>query len=134
MPLPASDLLTQLQQLTTGLFYVTESDAPLEAVTYPRPAGSLPSPELLRALGEPADAPVQVVALADFLRYHTAPAGVLDSPDLAARYQALQAFLEQHLTPVQVYRIGSEPRLHAYVLGRLDEEHLAGFKTVLTQT
>lgn len=133
-PLPNTDLLAQLQQLTAGLHFVTEADAPLEAVSYPAPGGELPGPDLLRTLGEPADAPVQVSSLAEFLRYHTDPAGVLDSPELATRYQALQAFMQEHLAPVQVYRVGSEPRLHAYALGQLPDGQLTGFKTVLTQT
>lgn len=133
-PPPNTDLLAELQHLTAGLYFVTEADAPLEAVSYPAPSGELPSPELLRTLGEPADAPVQVSSLAEFLRHHTDPAGVLDSPELAGRYQALQAFMKEHLAPVQVYRVGSEPRLHAYALGQLPDGQLAGFKTVLTQT
>jgi histidine triad (HIT) family protein len=133
-PTTNTDLLAQLQQLTAGLYFVTEADAPLEAVSYPAPSDALPNPELLRTLGEPVDAPVQVGTLAEFLRHHTDPAGVLDSPELAARYQALQAFMQEHLVPVQVYRIGGEPRLHAYALGRLPDGQLAGFKTVLTQT
>lgn len=77
---------------------------------------------------------MQVSSLVDFLRYHADPAGVLDSPELAARYQALQAFLQQHLAPMQVYRMGQEPRLHAYALGKLPDGQLAGFKTALNQT
>ncbi len=129
-----TDLLAQLHQLTASLHFLTEADAPLEAVSYPAPGGELPGPELLRTLGEPADAPLQISSLADFLRHHTDPAGVLDSPELAARYQVLQAFIQQNLAPVQVYRVGSEPRLHAYALGQLPDGQLAGFKTVLTQT
>lgn len=132
--MPATDLLVQLQQLTTGLHFVSEADAPLEAVSYTVPVGPLPGPDLLRVLGEPADAPVQVSQLADFLRYHTDPAGVLDSTELAARYQVLQAFLVQHLGAVQVYRIGREPKINAYALGAMADGQLAGFKTVLTQT
>jgi histidine triad (HIT) family protein len=134
MAQPVTDLLTQLQQLTAGLHFVSEVDAPLEAVSYAMPTSPLPGPALLRALGEPADAPVQVGPLADFLRHHTDPAGVLDSVALATRYQGLQAFLEQHLGPVQVYRIGREPKITAYALGAVADGQLAGFKTVLTQT
>jgi histidine triad (HIT) family protein len=130
----ATDLLTQLQQLTASLRFVSEVDAPLEAVSYAVPTGPLPGAALLLALGEPANAPVQVSPLADFLRYHTDPTGVLDSAELATRYQVLQAFLAQHLGPVQVYRIGREPKINAYALGPIAEGELAGFKTVLTQT
>ncbi len=67
---------------------VIEADAPLEALCYPTPNGELPGPELLRTLGEPADAPVQVSALAGYLRNHTDPVSI-GSPELAIRYQAI---------------------------------------------
>ena len=130
---PSPAILPQLQQLVAGLFFISESDAPLEVVSYPKPEGALPSAALLQALGEPATAPVQVVELNYFLRNHTAPNGVLGDKELAARYQALQNFMTQQLGPVQVYRVGSEPQLHAYALGET-EGQLTGFKTVLTET
>lgn len=133
-PLPAASLQRQLQQQLAGLFFLSESDAPLEVVSCPRPAGALPSPALLLALGEPATASVQVVELGYFLRNHTAPDGVLGSAELAARYQALQDFMTQQLAPVQVYRVGSSPEIHAYALGQLGGGDLLGFKTVLIET
>lgn len=133
-PSSSSAILSQLQQLVTNLFFLSESDAPLEVVSCPRPEGPLPSPALLEALGEPAAVPVQVVELNYFLRNHTTPDGVLGNPALAARYQALQDFMTQQLGKVQVYRIGNEPQLHAYALGEAVGPQLAGFKTVLTET
>lgn len=129
--LPAIE--AQLTPLLAGLFFLSESDAPLELVSCPRPAGALPSPELLTALGEPATAPVQVVELPYFLRNHTSPTGVLGDAALAARYQVLQDFLTQQLSSVQVYRVGSGPQVHAYALGEA-EGQLVGFKTVLIET
>jgi histidine triad (HIT) family protein len=125
--------MAQLQQLVAGLFFVSESDAPLEVVSCPRPEGTLPSPTLLETLGEPATAPVQVVELGYFLRNHTAPAGVLGDKELAARYQVLQDFMQQ-FGQVQVYRVGNEPQVHAYALGEVEGNLLAGFKTVLIET
>lgn len=130
--LPA--IQAQLSPLLAGLFFLSESQAPLEPVSCPRPAGALPSPELLTALGEPATAPVQVVELPYFLRNHTSPTGVLGDAALAARYQALLDFMTQQLGAVQVYRVGSEPQIHAYALGEVAGKLLAGFKTVLIET
>jgi histidine triad (HIT) family protein len=128
-----SAIQAQLPALLTGLFFISESEAPLEPMSCLRPTGALPSPELLTALVEPATAPVQVVELAYFLRNHTSPTGVLGDAALAARYQALQDFMTQQLRAVQVYRVGTGPQVHAYALGEA-EGQLVGFKTVLIET
>lgn len=130
----APELLSELQRLTADLLYRSESDAPLQVVTYAQPAGDLPSAAFLLALGEPADAPTRVVSLTYFLRNHTAATQDPQGQAVAERYQALQAFMEEHLRAVQVYRVGSEPRLQAYALGEATDGQLAGFKTVLTET
>jgi histidine triad (HIT) family protein len=125
--------LAQLQKLTQGLEFVSESDAPLEAVSYTAPTGDLPDAQLLKVLGEPADAKVEKVELTLFLRNQTADsskAGVA----IANRYKALQMYLKQELDGVQVYRVGTGPQVHAYALGRDVAGRLAGFKTVLTES
>jgi histidine triad (HIT) family protein len=134
---PAADpndaTLAQLQKLTQGLEFVSESEAPLEAVSYAAPTGDLSDAQLLQALGEPAGAKVEKVELTVFLRNQTtddSKAGV----ETANRYKALQMYLKQELDGVQVYRIGTGPQVHAYALGRDVAGRLAGFKTVLTES
>jgi histidine triad (HIT) family protein len=128
-PVPA-----ELKKLADGLHFLSESDAPLEAVAYAAPGGELSNAALLKLLGEPADAKVETVELTQFLRNHTADDGVLDDVALANRYKALQMFMKQELDGVQVYRVGTGPGVHAYALGRTADGTLAGFKTVLTET
>ncbi|GAB3586953.1 nuclease A inhibitor family protein [Hymenobacter daeguensis] len=123
-----------LQKLVDGLHFLSESDAPLEAVAYAAPGGELSNAALLKLLGEPADAPLETVELTQFLRNHTADDGVLNDVALANRYKALQMFMKQDLDGVQVYRVGKGPEIHAYALGRTMDGTLAGFKTVLTET
>ena len=106
--------MPQLQALVAGLFFLSESDAPLGVVSCPHPEGPLPSLVLLVALGEPAGTPVQVVGLPYFLRTYSAPDGVLGNPELAARYQALQDFKTQQLSQVHLDRVGSEPQMLRY--------------------
>ena len=130
----ADPTLAQLQKLTAGLPFISESDAPLEAVSYAAPAGELGNAALLKLLGEPADAPVETVELTQFLRNHTADAGVLGDVAQANKYKALQLYLKQELDGVQVYRVGKGPQVAAYALGRTAGGRLAGFKTVLTET
>jgi len=124
----------ELQKLVAGLQFISESEAPLEAVAYAAPGGQLSNPALLKLLGEPAKAPVETVELTQFLRNHTADDGVLGDVALANRYKALQMYLKQELDGTQVYRIGTEPQIHAYALGRTADGTLAGFRTVLTET
>jgi len=133
-PAAANDAtLAQLQKLTKGLEFVSESDAPLEAVSYAAPVGDLSDAQLLQVLGEPAGTNVEKVELTVFLRNQTtdsSKAGV----DIANRYKALQVYLKQELDGVQVYRIGTGPQVHAYALGRDAAGRLAGFKTVLAES
>ena len=123
-----------LQKLVDGLHFLSESDAPLEAVAFAAPGGALVNAALLKLLGEPAGAKVEILELTEFLRNHTADDGVLGDVALANRYKALQMFMKQELDGTQVYRVGSGPQIHAYALGRTLDGTLAGFKTVLTET
>ncbi|MBO2012847.1 nuclease A inhibitor family protein [Hymenobacter negativus] len=124
----------ELKKQVEGLHFLSESDAPLEAVAYAAPGGELSNAALLKLLGEPADANVETVELTQFLRNHTADDGVLGDVALSNRYKALQMFMKQELDGVQVYRVGKGPQIHAYALGRMLDGTLAGFKTVLTET
>jgi histidine triad (HIT) family protein len=134
-PATADDATTaQLQKMTAGLNFISESDAPLEAVSYDAPAGDLPNSALLQLLGEPAQAKVEAIELTQFLRNHTADNGVLGDVTLANRYKALQMYMKQELEGAQVYRVGTGPQVHAYALGRDAAGKLIGFKTVLTET
>ncbi|PJJ60009.1 nuclease A inhibitor family protein [Hymenobacter chitinivorans] len=124
----------QLQSLTKGLHFVSDSDAPLEVVSFAAPAGALTDAELLQLTGQPAGTKVETVDVMQFLRNHTADDGVLGDPALANRYKALQMFLKQELDETKVYRVGTGPQVQAYALGRTTDGKLAGFKTVLTET
>ena len=135
---PATDpndaTLAQLQKLTQGLSFISESDAPLQAVSYAAPVGDLPDAQLLPVLGEPAGIPVAKVELADFLSSHTADQGLTGSVATANRFKALQLYLKQELDGTRVYRVGQGPQTRAYALGRDAAGRLAGFKTVVTLT
>ncbi|WP_394368450.1 nuclease A inhibitor family protein [Hymenobacter qilianensis] len=132
---PASDaVMDQLQTMTKGLFYMSESDAPLEAVSYAAPEGELTDAALLRLLGQPDGTPVETKELTVFLRNHTADNGVLNNVELANRFKALQMFMKQELQETKVYRIGKGPQIQTFALGKTEEGKLAGFKTVLTET
>lgn len=124
----------QLQQLTKGLVFMSESEAPLEPVSYPAPTGELTDAAVLKLLKEPTKAKVETQELTLFLRNHTADQGVLGDPTQANRFKALQMFMKQDLQDTKVYRIGTGPQVQVYALGKTEDGKLAGFKTVLTET
>ncbi|GAB3291716.1 nuclease A inhibitor family protein [Hymenobacter tenuis] len=126
--------LEQLQHLTKGLVFMSESDAPLEPVSFDAPAGGITDAALAKLAGAPADAKVEKQELTYFLRNHTADNGVLGNPEQANRFKGLQMYLKQELNNVQVYRLGSGPQVPVLVLGEAEGGKLAGFKTVLTET
>nr|WP_281170602.1 nuclease A inhibitor family protein [Hymenobacter norwichensis] len=130
----ADGSVAQLQQLTKGLVFMSESEAPLEPVSYAAPAGELTDAAALKLLGEPTDAKVETQELTLFLRNHTADNGVLGDPAQANRFKALQMFMKQDLQDTKVYRIGTGPQVKVYALGKTEDGKLAGFKTVLTET
>ncbi|GAA3960739.1 nuclease A inhibitor family protein [Hymenobacter antarcticus] len=130
----AATVPPSLLKQVEGLHFMSESDAPLEAVAYAAPGGELTNAALLKLLGEPVGANVETVELTQFLRNHTADDGVLEDVALANRYKALQMFMKQDMDGVQVFRVGKGPQIHAYALGRMMDGTLAGFKTVLTET
>jgi histidine triad (HIT) family protein len=131
---PNDATLAQLQKLTQGLLFISESDAPLEAVSYAAPGGDLSDAQLLQTLGETDKAEVEKVELTSFLRNHTADEGKAGGVSLANRYKALQLYMKQELDGVQVYRVGTGPQVHVYALGRDVAGRLAGFKTVVTES
>nr|WP_244535887.1 nuclease A inhibitor family protein [Hymenobacter psychrotolerans] len=124
----------QLQQLTNGLVYRSESEAALEPVHYAAPTGALTDAALLQTVGADAGSKVETQELTLFLRNHTADDGVLGDSAQANRFKALQMYLKQELQDVKVYRVGTGPQVQAYALGRTETGELAGFKTVLTET
>lgn len=131
---PADGLFAQLQKLTAGLVFISESEAPLEAVRYPAPADGASEAAVRQLLGQPAATQVETTELTRFLREHTADQGATRDATLSDRYKALQFFLKQELTGTQVYRVGGGPQVVAAALGQAPGGELLGFKTVLTET
>ncbi|SET49047.1 nuclease A inhibitor family protein [Hymenobacter actinosclerus] len=134
-PGPENDAaLAPLRELTKGLSYVSEADAPLEPVSFAAPAGGLTDEALAKLAGVAAGTPVERQELTYFLRNHTADDGVTGSAETANRFKQLQMYMKQELSGSQVYRFGQGPQVPVLVLGEGEGGRLLGFKTVLTET
>ena len=129
-------LLNQLTQLTSDLWYMSESDYPFEPVSFSTP---LTDERLVQFAQEqsPAGTHIERLDLSDFLQYYTSQVEGEMIYDLATsqRFQALEAFMKKELDNVNVYRVGDEPRIVILALGTTkDGKRLIGFRTVSIET
>jgi hypothetical protein len=128
--------MQKLQELSDGLFFMSESDYPLEPIQFElKTTASLTSAEILQLVGQPPEAKVEVVELPYFFRNMTADTPEADefAKDIAQRFRELQTYLQQNLQDLKVYRIGHR-EIQVFILGKLGETHLVGLKTVSVET
>ena len=130
--LPPEQVVQKLQELTQGLWYLSESDYPVEVVQFEVPfTNELTTDQVLTLVHQPPGEPVEISDLHYFFRNVTKfanPEEGLNS--MANRFLTLEAFLGQHLQNVKVYRIG-ESEIQTYVLGRLNDDTYMGVKTTV---
>lgn len=124
------EILSELRRAAEGLWYMSESDYPLEAVLVGGADG--PSHERLREVaGESKGAPVETRTLEEFFR-DSAAVRMGEQPAQASFGGVLRA-LRENLTDVRVYRIGSV-NIAVYVLGRGASGNLLGLRTRVVET
>lgn len=132
----ADQFLKNLQERCDGLFYLSESEYPLEPVLLPLPKGGVISDkDIVTLTGLPESQLVETVDLPYFFRNHTAetPDGDDFTQSIVQRFRDLQTYMEKNLTDIKVYRIGKR-EIQVYALGKLNENQLAGFKTISVET
>lgn len=120
------ELLSELQQLSSGLLFMSESDAPFEVQELHGPG------ELEAAIG---GRPVKTETLAHFFRnavkhqeWHSEA-----ERETVLRYQALQQFLENHLQDLQVLRAG-ETEIDVWINGHTDDGRMIGLHTRVVES
>lgn len=128
--------LEAVTPLMAGLYFLSESDYPLDPVLVEANLGDAVGPEDALALFQgPAGAVVETRAaegLRDRLTLDFDPADPA-SIALADSYARLFAFLDPQLDAELVVRV-SEIEVHVYYLGRTACGELAGFHTVSVET
>ena len=128
------ELFGALQEATTGLLMMSESDYPFEVIRW---SGSEQlSPEYLRRVaGLEASAPLAETDLETFFRVAAGEQEWKSEADLlvAKKYQRLMRLLADNLTGIRVCRMG-EINIHVYVVGRSAEGNWLGVSTQLVET
>jgi hypothetical protein len=134
---PLGQLCTALQQQAAGLYYLSESEYPFEVISFlPPPGQTLTAADVLALAGQPAGTFMETVPLAAFFRNSMQVAANADAEmvRVATGLGQLQAFLNQQLPGIQVYRIGRR-KITVIMLGQLPgQEGYAGLKTFAVET
>ena len=124
------EILTELARAADGLWYMSESDYPLEPVRLEGPGE--PSPGRLRELaGAGADACVETRSLEDFFR--DAAAVRVGPPPTPASFEGVLRVLGENLSDIRVYRIGAV-NIAVYALGRSAGGNWLGISTRVVET
>jgi hypothetical protein len=129
MPTSCSDdaLVARIDAATDGLWLLSESDYPLDPVSYPGQGGAASSPAaMLQLLGLPPSTPVNLETfdrMMERLGYSNEPAQVA----------ALRALMEENLTGLVFYEVGTI-QVHAYVVGVTECGGLVGFTSISIET
>jgi hypothetical protein len=128
-----SSLNQELEQLSQGLLFISESEYPLEPFTLPAGTSGQDGGSFLKAIGQP-EQPVEEVTLAHFFRNMVRPSeGDPVQQENAQKFTALQQWLEKNLQDIKVYRIG-QTQVQAYVVGKASDQTWMGVKTTLIET
>lgn len=124
------EILEELRRAADGLWYMSESDYPFEAVRL-EGAGE-PGPARLRELaGAEKGARVETRSLEEFFREGAGVrAGERPGP---ASFEGVLRALRENLADVRVYRIG-EVNIPVYVLGRSRSGNWLGLRTRVVET
>jgi hypothetical protein len=126
---------TRLTKASTGLLMPSESDHPFTSSTWAGAAKpSITSARLLELTGRAPDTDVELVDLDFLLRdvaYHQ-PWHDRQQTTNVRRFERLTRVLEQHLTDICAYRVGTI-RIDAYIVGRCVSD-LVGLSTTLVET
>jgi hypothetical protein len=127
-------LIEELKEATRGLLMMSESDYPFEVFRWAR-AGQ-PTPEFLRGLTRhDSSTPVETVSAADFFRAAASEPEWKAGDELIAarRFQSLLRLLEDNLSDLKVFRVGTIS-VPVYIVGRAPSGALIGLSTRVVET
>jgi hypothetical protein len=130
----------RLQALVDGLWYPSETDAPITVVVWP----ISPSENNSEESALPQELAQELAAAGTPITQHPAEQffqPILSQPfwhspqgdHLAQRYQSLQAVLQPCLSHLRTYRIG-QVDITLYLIGQHPSGHYLGLKTHLVET
>jgi len=129
-------ILAKLKELSDGLLYMSETDAPFEVFEWESAPSDL-APEAIvgELLTLPAHADILTQDFDDFFARATQMETWFDDveKELTFRFQTLVAYIKDNLTHLQVLRVGSK-EIEVFILGKTTAGNWAGLKTFVVET
>ncbi|MEG3833974.1 nuclease A inhibitor family protein [Microcoleus sp. Pol10_D6] len=127
-------IVTQLQQTSKNLLFLSETDAPFEVIHWQTQEQLTPA-KLLQLTEHPPDAPVELRTVDEFFAIATQEEDWHDEEEeeTVKRFQNLVSILKQNLSQLQVYRVGNV-EIDVYIVGMTDGGELVGLSTKLVET
>jgi hypothetical protein len=112
------ELLNQFQTAIANLLWLSEADYPWEVNLW-EDIGELSPEKILEKTGHDSETPIEVVELEKFFSYATQSQSWHNEQEKEdiRRYQALVKSIKEHLTNIQVYRVGLV-EIDIYVIGQ----------------
>lgn len=128
-------LVRELERLTEGLLFISESDAPLTVITWPHAVGRPTARHLAALLGLPHPELVEQTTVDRFFgaAMRSWPGQTAEDAFIVRRYTALLAFLKNRLRDPQVFRFG-RTTIRSYVIGVAPNGDWVGLATNQTET
>ncbi|MCW3075275.1 MAG: hypothetical protein JWP69_2344 [Flaviaesturariibacter sp.] len=124
--------LLSIQKAAEGLLFISESEHPFEIISFDKPAVSMKDYLKIRANKETEEAEAQTL---DYFFRNVVRNGDGNEAGekTAERFRQLQSILQQTLTNICVYRIGSV-QVDAFIVGELPDGSYAELRTLLIET
>ena len=129
-----NDLQKQIKKLVRGLFYSSESDAPVKLFVGGA-VDAVTQENLLSQIGKEQNVPVQTVNFDDFFLQLTTIQDWFGDEEkaTAGKFANLRDLLKNNLNNLSVFKIGSI-EIDIYVVGSDAENKLMGVKTHSVET
>ncbi len=127
-------MIEQIEEASNGLWYVSETDAEIEAFEA-GPVGAVTKNAILEKLARPPQTPVEERAFEDFFKRLTTVHDWFGEEEKATarRFVRLKNLLEANLSDLRVFKVG-RIEIEIFVVGLDAEGDLAGIRTEAVET
>lgn len=129
-----NQFVEQAQKLSEGLYYISETDAPISAFAGEK-AQAVNAGEILRQTKSAMDAPVEERVFAEIFARLTKIQDWFgdEEKETAAKFGKLKEFLEKNLKDLKVFKVGTI-QIKIYFVGLDAESRLMGIQTEAVET
>jgi hypothetical protein len=128
-------IVDHLTDLSSGLLVTSESDYPLDVFSWPDEKGDLSAQRILDLTGHMHDTPIEETTVDNFFRpaVEQRDDQTDDERATAQRFRALVDGINEDLTDVHVYRVGTIA-IDVYIVGHAPDGTLVGLSSKVIET